>query len=89
MCEAHAALAAAADQPTSAPADVPGGRLYSVKGMTCDHCVDAVTEEVEQVQGVDHIAVDVEAGRVAVIGNGFSDEAIRHAVDEAGYELVA
>jgi copper chaperone CopZ len=87
MCEAHAALAAA-EHGASAPADIAGGRLYTVKGMTCDHCVASVTEEVEQVAGVTSIAVDLPGGRVAVIGEGFSDAAIREAVDEAGYELV-
>jgi copper chaperone CopZ len=62
-------------------------REYSVDGMTCAHCVIAVTEGVEQVAGVAGVAVDLEAGRVLVRGVGFSDRAIRDAVDEAGYEV--
>jgi len=88
MCEAHAAQAAAERQGT-AIADVPAGRAYTVKGMTCDHCALSVTEEVEQVTGVTGIDVDVASGRVVVRGDGFSDDAIRGAVDEAGYELIA
>ena len=64
-------------------------REYAVKGMTCGHCVVAVTEEVEQVPGVTGVEVDLQAGRVVVRGEGFSDEAVRTAVDEAGYEVVA
>jgi copper chaperone CopZ len=62
-------------------------REYTVDGMTCAHCVMAVTEEVEQVAGVTGVAVDLESGRVLVDGVGFSDQAIRDAVDEAGYEM--
>jgi copper chaperone len=64
-------------------------REYLVKGMTCSHCVMSVTEEVEQVPGVDAVDVDLESGRVRVRGEGFSDEAIREAVDDAGYEVAA
>jgi copper chaperone len=63
-------------------------REYAVAGMTCRHCVMAVTEEVEQVPGVTGVDVELENGRVVVRGDGFSDDAIRDAVDEAGYEVV-
>jgi copper chaperone len=63
-------------------------REYAVAGMTCGHCVMAVTEEVEQVPGVTAVDVELENGRVVVRGEGFSDQAIRDAVDEAGYEVV-
>jgi hypothetical protein len=45
-------------------------------------------EEMQQVDGVAAVVVDLEAGRVTVQGQGFSDEAVRAAVDEAGYEVV-
>jgi copper chaperone len=64
------------------------GRAYTVKGMTCDHCAISVTEEVEQMPGVTGVEVDVQGGRVVVRGDGFSDEVIREAVEEAGYEVV-
>ena len=57
-------------------------------GMSCDHCAASATEEVQQVDGVAAVVVDLEAGRVTVQGQGFSDEAVRAAVDEAGYEVV-
>jgi copper chaperone len=57
-------------------------------GMSCDHCAASVTEEVQQVDGVTAVVVDLEAGRVSVQGQGLSDEAVRAAVDEAGYEVV-
>ena len=55
--------------------------------MSCDHCAASVTEEVQQVDGVTAVVVDLEAGRVTVQGQGFSDE-VRAAVHEAGYEVV-
>lgn len=60
---------------------------YTVTGMTCGHCVNAVTEEVSAVAGVDSVAVDLETGRVTVTGTGYTDEQIAAAVDEAGYAL--
>jgi copper chaperone len=63
-------------------------RTYSVVGMTCDHCVASVREEVAQVPGVQRVGVDLGTGRLSVSGDGFADEAVRAAVDEAGYELM-
>lgn len=62
-------------------------KIYTVVGMTCDHCVHAVSEEVGQVPGVDTVGVDLASGRVTVVGSGYTDEQVRAAVDEAGYDL--
>lgn len=61
---------------------------YTVTGMTCEHCVNAVSSEVGGVSGVDSVEVDLARGLVSVTGEGFSDDEIREAVDEAGYEVV-
>jgi copper chaperone len=45
-------------------------------------------EDAQQVDGVTAVVVDFQAGRVTVQGQGFSDEVVRAAVDEAGYEVV-
>ena len=63
-------------------------RTYLVAGMTCEHCVLSVREEVEEVAGVAGADVDLASGRLRVAGEGFSDEAVRGAVAEAGYEVV-
>jgi copper chaperone len=60
---------------------------YQVTGMTCGHCVQAVTTEVSAIDGVTDVQVDLESGRVDVTGEGITDEAVRAAVDEAGYAL--
>ncbi|MFC5998758.1 heavy-metal-associated domain-containing protein [Quadrisphaera sp. GCM10027208] len=64
---------------------------YDVKGMTCDHCVHAVTTELKGLDGVTAVDVDLDAGgtsKVTVTSEAPLDEdAVRAAVDEAGYEL--
>ena len=61
---------------------------YDVSGMTCGHCAAAVTSEVESIEGVTGVTVDVETGKVTVDGDGFTDEQVEDAVDEAGYAVV-
>jgi copper chaperone len=61
---------------------------YTVTGMTCSHCVDAVTEEISTLDRVERVDVDLASGRVTVTSSEqLSDEDIRAAVDEAGYQL--
>ena len=63
-------------------------REYVVEGMTCEHCRLSVSQELSQVAGVESVDVDLASGRVAVSGGGFADEAVRAAVEEAGYGVV-
>ncbi len=61
---------------------------YTVVGMTCAHCVTAVTEEVSAVPGVTAVQVDLPTGALTVAGDTPVDEAaVRAAVEEAGYEV--
>ena len=60
---------------------------YAVAGMTCEHCVRSVTEEVSEVPGVTAVQVDLAGGRVTVQGDA-DDAAVRAAVAEAGYQVV-
>lgn len=61
---------------------------YAVSGMTCDHCVRAVTTELVMVPGVKSVDVDLDAGTVTVTSDQPLDrDAVRDAIDEAGYEL--
>lgn len=62
-------------------------RTYTVSGMTCAHCVASVTEEVSEVAGVESVDVVLESGTVTVTGTAVSDEAVRAAVEEAGYAV--
>jgi copper chaperone len=67
-------------------ADTPP-QYYTVYGMTCDHCVLSVTEEVSEVEGVEAVDVNLDSGRLTVVGAGVSNDAIAEAVAEAGYEV--
>lgn len=64
-------------------------RTYTVEGMTCSHCVMSVREEVSEVAGIGTADVDLPSGRLVVSGAGFSAEAVRAAVVEAGYEVAS
>jgi copper chaperone CopZ len=59
--------------------------LYCVPDISCDHCVRAITAEVGQVPGVQHVDVQLVTKTVRVTGSA-SDAAIREAIAEAGYE---
>lgn len=62
--------------------------IYQVSGMTCEHCVRAVSTEVGALPGVRDVAVDLATGAVTVASDQPLDpEAVRAAVDEAGYQL--
>ena len=61
---------------------------YEVTGMTCGHCVSAVTAELTQLPGVREVSVDLASGGVTVTSDApLPIDEVRTAVDEAGYEL--
>jgi len=63
---------------------------YTIKGMTCGHCVSAVTGELGRLAGVLDVKVDLPSGTATVTSDQPLDaQAVRDAVDEAGdYEVV-
>ena len=67
-------------------------QVFHVTGMTCDHCVAAVTEEVGAIPGVETVSIDLHAGATSDVtvssAQPLAIDTIRAAVDEAGYELV-
>lgn len=66
-----------------------GIERFTVTGMSCDHCVRAVTSEVAKLPGVERVDVDLATGIVTVETNRALDrDEVAAAVDEAGYELV-
>jgi copper chaperone CopZ len=62
-----------------------------ITGMTCGHCVSAVTSELTALDGVQDVAVDLVAGGTSSVVVSSTREVpldeLRAAVDEAGYEL--
>jgi copper chaperone len=65
---------------------------FTVTGMTCNHCVSSVTEEVTAIDGVESVSVDLNVGgpsTVMVVSRiPIATDDVRAAVTEAGYELV-
>jgi copper chaperone len=63
---------------------------YTVSGMTCEHCVNAVTSEISELPDVDAVQVDLGSGMVTVTSQTPLDAAsVAAAVEEAGYEVVS
>ena len=60
---------------------------YTVPGMSCGHCRVAITSEVEKVAGFASVDIDLDAKRVTVAGEQLDDDAVRAAIDEAGYDV--
>lgn len=64
-----------------------------VSGMTCNHCVSSVTEELSAIAGVTAVVVNLNAGGVSKVtvssNSALSPSAVKTAIDEAGYELAA
>jgi copper chaperone CopZ len=61
----------------------------NVSGMTCGHCVSAVTMELSLLPSVTDVDVDLESGQVTITSDAALEQAqLATAIDEAGYELV-
>lgn len=61
---------------------------FKVTGMTCGHCVTAVTRAVKGVPAVQDVSVDLEHGLVTVMGQ-VDERAVRDAIIAEGYEVAA
>ena len=67
-------------------------KTINVDGMTCDHCVNAVTEEISKIPGVTEVKIDLHVGEISQVainaGIEISYADIAAAVEEAGYSIV-
>jgi copper chaperone len=65
---------------------------YTVRGMTCGHCVNAVTEELLSIMGVTDVDINLVEGGDSTVRVTSTDPLdptrVRVAIDEAGYELL-
>ncbi|MGI8577385.1 MAG: heavy-metal-associated domain-containing protein [Nocardioidaceae bacterium] len=61
---------------------------YTVTGMTCGHCVASVTEEVQEIPGVQDIDVVLETGSLIITSaDPLDEDTVRMAIEDAGYAL--
>ncbi|WP_405932269.1 heavy-metal-associated domain-containing protein [Streptomyces sp. NBC_00827] len=75
----------------TAQTDTPGSvtTVYQVSGMSCGHCEGSVSGELSGIDGVSSVKAVAATGEVTVVSAAVLDEdAVRAAVDEAGFELV-
>jgi len=65
---------------------------YAVAGMTCEHCVAAVGQELRAVAGVTDVAVELRPAQPSLVSvtsiAPLADQTVAEAIEEAGYELV-
>ena len=63
-------------------------QTWTVTGMTCEHCVASVTEEVAELSGVRSVDVVLQDGTLTVAADPpLADDDVRRAVEEAGCAL--
>ena len=60
---------------------------FKVEGMSCQHCVAAVTRAIQEQDAAAQVQVDLSAGKVTV-QSGASVDTLKAAIDEAGYTVV-
>ena len=58
-----------------------------IEGMSCEHCVGHVKEALEALEGVSSIEVSLE-GNYATLETSASDEVLKEAIEEEGYDVV-
>jgi len=64
-------------------------KTVHVAGMSCDHCIHAVTEEISKIPGVIGVDIDLHAGEISFVKIALDSETdIAAAVDEPGYTIV-
>lgn len=67
--------------------------IVNITGMTCDHCIRAVTDELTSVEGVTGVTIDLREGGVSSATvtsvSPLSDAVLMSAVDEAGYDIAS
>jgi copper chaperone len=61
---------------------------FEVEGMSCQHCVAAVTRSIHEIDAAAQVRVDLDSGTVAVESTESTD-ALKEAIDEAGYAVVS
>ena len=62
--------------------------VLNVQGMSCEHCVTAVTKAVSALAGVKSVAVDLAAGTAAVECENVSRAQIAEAIEDQGYDVM-
>ncbi|MFD3375059.1 MULTISPECIES: heavy-metal-associated domain-containing protein [unclassified Streptomyces] len=87
-CSTDGSCSTATTDRATATEGVTVTTTYAVSGMTCGHCKATLTKVIGELDGVTRVDVDLDTGRVTVVGTAEPDDAlIAEVVDDAGYEL--
>ncbi|MFG2344775.1 heavy-metal-associated domain-containing protein [Streptomyces phaeochromogenes] len=87
-CSTDGSCSTATTDRTTVTEAVTVTTTYAVSGMTCGHCKATLTKVIGELDGVTGVDVDLDTGRVTVVGVAEPDDAlIAEVVDDAGYEL--
>ena len=57
-----------------------------VSGMSCQHCVSAVTKALEKLEGLEKVVVDLTTNEVSFVNNGVEREKIRSTISQIGFD---
>ena len=57
-----------------------------VSGMSCQHCVSAVTRALETLEGLEKVVVDLTTNEVSFVNNGVEREKIRSVISQIGFD---
>lgn len=76
-CHGHCACDSSSDTPW----------MFTVKGMSCNHCKNNVEKAILQIEGVERVEIDLVSGQTVVYGKADKD-ALKKAVESIGFEVV-
>jgi len=62
-------------------------QMFSIEGMTCNHCVMNVKNAIESVENVEKVEVSLSQKKAKVTGN-FDPALVKEAIEKAGYKVV-
>ena len=64
-------------------------KTIKIEGMSCNHCVMAVKDALSEIVGVSSINVELENKKAIVEGKNLSDENLKEAIEDAGYDVIS
>lgn len=63
-------------------------KTIKIKGMSCQHCVMAVTKALSDIEGIENVSVDLERGEASFFETKpVERDRIRKQISDAGYEV--
>ena len=60
---------------------------FIVKGMTCNHCKETVTEAIKTCDGIQDVTINLESGQTFIYGNNINKQQIITSINNVGYSI--